>query len=373
MAILAGETMPDRARPFEGKWTLRNVDRRWGFGPQSYKSPMNRPLITDIGPQGGGHPNDPEILTKTLSIVIPCFNEEEVLTETTRRMCALLERLESVGKISPESAVWFVDDGSRDETWGLIERMASEYRYVHGLKLSRNCGHQNALLAGLLSVPGDVTISIDADLQDDLGVMEQMLDAHRGGAEIVYGVRQSRTTDSFFKRQTAELYYRLVKGMGVDVVFNHADYRLMGRRAIEALRQFEEVNLFLRGLIPQLGFRSASVYYDRAERFAGVSKYPLGKMLAFAWQGVTSFSAVPLRIITSLGWMVSLVSFGFGAWALLSKLFTDNALPGWASTVLPIYFLGGIQLLCIGIIGEYVAKMYLETKRRPRYLIEKSV
>lgn len=334
---------------------------------------MNRPLIPDIGFQGEGRPKDAATLTKTLSIVIPCYNEEEVLAETTRRMSALLERLESEGRISAESAVWFVDDGSRDETWQIIERIAASDRHVHGLKLSRNCGHQNALLAGLLSVPGDVTISIDADLQDDLDVMEKMLEAHRDGAEIVYGVRRSRNTDTFFKRQTAEVYYRILRVMGVDVVFNHADYRLMGRRSIEALRQFEEVNLFLRGLIPQLGFRSASIYYDRAERFAGVSKYPLGKMLAFAWQGVTSFSAVPLRIITSMGWIVSLASFIFGMWALVTKLFTENALPGWASTVLPIYFLGGIQLLCIGIIGEYVAKMYLETKRRPRYLIEKSV
>ncbi len=308
-----------------------------------------------------------------LAIVIPCFNEEDVLGETTRRLTALLEGLEANGSVAPESSVWFVDDGSRDGTWPLIARFAAENRYVHGLKLSRNCGHQNALLAGLLSVPGEVTISIDADLQDDLGVIEQMLDAHREGSEIVYGVRKSREKDSFFKKMTAEMYYRILSTMGVDVVFNHADYRLMGRRAIEALRQFDEVNLFLRGLIPQLGFASSCVYYDRGERFAGVSKYPLRKMLGFAWQGVTSFSAVPLRIITSLGWIVSFLSFLFGGWALMVKIFLNTVLPGWTSTVLPIYFLGGIQLLCIGIIGEYVAKIYLETKRRPRFLIERSI
>lgn len=308
-----------------------------------------------------------------LAVVIPCYNEEEVLGETTRRLTELLDALEAKRIIAPDSAIWFVDDGSRDGTWQMIARYAAENRYVHGLKLSRNCGHQNALLAGLLTVPGDVTISIDADLQDDLDVIEQMLDAHRKGSEIVYGVRKSRDKDSFFKKMTAEMYYHILSIMGVDVVFNHADYRLMGRRPLEALRQFDEVNLFLRGLIPQLGYASSCVYYDRAERFAGVSKYPLRKMLAFAWQGVTSFSAVPLRIITSLGWIVSFASFLLGGWALMGKLVFKTVLPGWTSTVLPIYFLGGIQLLCIGIIGEYVAKIYLETKRRPRFLIERSI
>ena len=309
---------------------------------------------------------------KRLSLVIPCYNEEEVLPETTRRLGALLQDLVARGKIGPESYVYLVDDGSRDRTWSIIESATREHTFVRGIKLSRNRGHQNALLAGLFSAEGDAVISIDADLQDDLGAIESMVDAYDAGSDIVYGVRKGRTADTFSKRLTAEGYYKLLHFMGVEAVFNHADYRLMSRRAIDTLREFKEVNLFLRGIIPQLGFTTSVVYYDRAKRFTGESKYPLRKMLAFAWQGITSFSAVPLHLITTLGVLVSLGSFAVTLWALWIRLFSLEAVPGWASTVLPIYFLGGIQLLCIGIIGEYLAKIYMETKGRPRYLIEKT-
>ena len=228
----------------------------------------------------------------------------------------------------------------------------------------------DAVLAGILDAKGDAVISLDADLQDDLGAIEKMIVAHRQGSDIVYGVRGKRDTDTFFKRLSAEGFYRLMERFGVELVFNHADYRLMSRRAIEALREFSEVNLFLRGIIPQLGFPSTIIYYNRIERFAGESKYPLKKMLALAWQGITSFSTVPLRMITTLGFLVSLGSFGISLWAIFVRLFSTQAVPGWASTVLPIYLLGGIQLLCIGIIGEYLAKIYMETKRRPHFFIE---
>lgn len=309
----------------------------------------------------------------TLAIVVPCYNEQEVLGETTRRLASLLEGLIAGGRIGAASRVYYVDDGSRDGTWRLIENLSRERPFVRGIKLSRNRGHQNALVAGLLHAEGDVTISVDADLQDDLGAIETMLDAHVAGADIVYGVRKSRTTDTPFKRLTAEGYYRILAAMGVEVVFNHADYRLMSRRAIEALREFDEVNLFLRGIIPQLGFPSSIVYYDRGERFAGESKYPLRRMLAFALQGVTSFSAFPLRLITGLGLLISVLSFAITLWAIGIRLFGSSAVPGWASTVVPIYLLGGIQLLCIGIIGEYLAKIYMETKRRPRYIIDRII
>ena len=307
-----------------------------------------------------------------LGIVIPCYNEEEVLPETTRRLAELLQHLITSGKAVPDSRVYYVDDGSRDRTWELIESLAETHSFVRGIKLSRNRGHQNALLAGLLNADGEVIISVDADLQDDLAAIEEMLDCYAAGYEIVYGVRKSRETDTLFKSFTAKAYYHLLGGMGVEIIYNHADYRLMSRQVVEALKEYGEVNLFLRGIIPQLGFAHALVYYDRAERFAGESKYPLKKMLSFAWQGITSFSALPLRFITSLGLLVSLVSFGITVWALWVRLFSHDAIPGWASTVLPIYFIGGIQLLCLGIMGEYLAKIYAETKRRPRYIIEKT-
>ena len=304
--------------------------------------------------------------------MVPCFDEEQVLPETTRRLGEVILDLSARRKIDPASSVYFVDDGSRDGTWAVVESLARTHGFVRGIKLSRNRGHQNALLAGLFSAEGDVVISIDADLQDDVAAIEPMLDAHAAGNEIVYGVRKSRDSDTLFKRNSAKGFYRLLRRMGVEAVSDHADYRLMSRRAIEALRDFREVNLYLRGIIPQLGFASAIVHYDRGDRLAGETKYPLGKMLSLAWQGVTSFSAVPLRLITGIGLLVSLGSFAVTLWALWIRIFTGAAVPGWASTVLPIYFLGGIQLLCIGIIGEYLAKIYMETKGRPRYVIEKT-
>jgi glycosyltransferase involved in cell wall biosynthesis len=312
------------------------------------------------------------LVGKRLSLVVPCFNEEAVLPETTRRLGELLHRLIAHGRISEASHVCFIDDGSLDQTWPMIEAATNTHTFVRGIKLSRNCGHQNALLAGLFSADGDAVITIDADLQDDLVAIESMVEAYLGGSDIVYGVRSRRSGDTFLKRFTAESYYRLLNWMGVQAVFNHADYRLMSRRAVDALRGFKEVNLFLRGIIPLLGFTASTVYYDRAQRFAGKSKFPLRKMLGLAWEGITSFSAVPLHLITTLGLVVSLGSFAVTLWALWVRLFTEDAVPGWASTVLPIYFLGGIQLLCIGIIGEYLAKMYMETKERPRYLIERT-
>jgi glycosyltransferase involved in cell wall biosynthesis len=305
-----------------------------------------------------------------LAIVVPCYNEEQVLPETARRLRMLVATLALEGRIGRGSHVVFVDDGSRDKTWTLIESCTIKYSEILGLKLSRNRGHQNALLAGLLAAQGDVTVSVDADLQDDLNAIGEMIAAHASGADIVYGVRKRRDTDSYFKRFSAEFYYWLLARMGVDIVFNHADYRLLSRRALDALRQYDESNLFLRGIIPQLGFRTAVVYYNRAERFAGESKYPLGKMLAFAWEGITSFSAAPLRLITGLGMLISLSSFLIALWALGVRLFSESAVPGWASTVVPLYFLGGVQLLCTGIIGEYLAKIYMETKRRPHFVVE---
>lgn len=293
--------------------------------------------------------------------------------ETTCQMAELLQQLIIEGNITPNSRVYYVDDGSLDRTWGLIESLAETYTFVHGIKLSRNRGHQNALLAGLLSAEGEVIISVDADLQDDLSAIKTMVERYAAGYDIVYGVRGSRKTDTFFKHFTSQAYYRLLSVMGVEIIYNHADYRLMSRKVIEALKEFGEVNLFLRGIIPQLGFSSTLVYYDRADRYAGESKYPLKKMLSFAWQGITSSSDLPLRFITNLGVLVSLISFLITAWAIVIRLFTQNALPGWASTVLPIYFLGGVQLLCLGIIGEYLAKIYAETKHRPRYIIEKTI
>ncbi len=306
-----------------------------------------------------------------LAIIIPCYNEEEVLPETARRIDELMSDMVRRGKIAGESSVYFVDDGSRDRTWSLIEGLAASSRRFHGIKLSRNRGHQTALLAGLQSAKGDAIVSVDADLQDDLNAIEKMVDAYSEGADVVYGVRQSRDEDTAFKRLTAEGYYKLLAALGVDVVFNHADYRLMSRRAVDALCSFDESNLFIRGIIPQIGFPSAIVKYDRRERFAGESKYPLKKMIALAWNGVTSFSAAPLRLITGLGAAISVVTLGVACWALAIKLFTTSALPGWASTVVPIYFLGGVQLLAIGIMGEYLAKIYLETKRRPKYFVDK--
>jgi glycosyltransferase involved in cell wall biosynthesis len=308
-----------------------------------------------------------------LAIVVPCYNEEEVLPETSRRLLELLTRLEAEGRITSNSTINFVDDGSRDKTWEVIDALAQSDSRAHGIKLSRNQGHQAALMAGLLTVSGDALVSIDADLQDDVSAIESMVFEFQGGAEVVYGVRSTRVSDTAFKRHTAQGYYTALKAMGVDLVHNHADFRLLGRRAIEALRQYGEVNLFLRGIVPMIGYRSATVYYERAERFAGESKYPLRKMIAFALEGITSLSVVPLRLITWLGFIVSLASFSMMAYTIYSKLMHDAVVPGWASSVVPIYFLGGLQLLSLGIIGEYVSKIYLETKARPRFFIDRQV
>ena len=305
-----------------------------------------------------------------LTIVVPCYNEEAVLPETINRLLDVLENLKSKNVISFQSQLVFVDDGSKDKTWQIIESSANVLPNVNGLKLSRNRGHQNAVLAGILDATGDILITVDADLQDDLNAIEKMVSAHANGADIVYGVRKARNSDTWFKRTSAEGYYKLLAMFGVEIIFNHADYRLMSRRAIEALRAYSEVNLFLRGIVPQLGYQTAIVYYDRNERFAGESKYPIGKMLALAWQGITSFSTTPLRMITTLGFIIFGGSFTFTLWAITVRIFTDHAVPGWASTVVPIYLLGGIQLLCIGIIGEYLGKIYTETKKRPHYHID---
>lgn len=306
-----------------------------------------------------------------LSIVVPCYNEEAVLPETISRLDTLRRELVAGRVIAPDSEIILVDDGSRDRTWALIEDASRRDACVRGVKLSRNRGHQTALVAGLHVAEGDAVVSVDADLQDDLNAIREMVSTCAKGVDVVYGVRKRRDTDTFFKRFTAESYYRLLDLLGVEIVFNHADYRLLSRRALEALKQYGESNLFLRGIIPQLGFPSAIVYYDRAERFAGESKYPLRKMLGFAWQGVTSFSAAPLRAITGAGVLVSIASFVVALWALWIRLFSEAAVPGWASTVVPMFFLAGIQLLCIGIIGEYLAKIYLEVKRRPAFFVEK--
>jgi glycosyltransferase involved in cell wall biosynthesis len=317
------------------------------------------------------NPSTPARTTlQQLAIVVPCYNEDEVLPETASRLNSLLNELIEAGFIGGMS-IYFIDDGSTDRTWALIEEMAARDNRVHGIKLSRNYGHQSALLAGLFHAPGDAVISIDADLQDDLAAIKDMLAAYSTGAEIVYGIRRERSSDTIFKRGTAEGYYRLLQTMGVRLVFNHADYRLLSRRVIEALRGYKETNLFLRGLIPQLGFNSATVYYNRSERFAGESKYPFSKMLGLAIEGVTSFSEVPLKLITVLGLLISLFSFGLALWALGVRIFNPSAVPGWASIVIPLYFLGGIQLLCMGVIGQYLAKVYSETKARPRFIVEK--
>ena len=308
-----------------------------------------------------------------LAIVVPCYNEQEVLPETNRRLLDLVSRMQAADLVDDKSGIYYVDDGSRDGTWPLIEQLAAADTRVHGLKLSRNRGHQMALLAGLMTVEGDALVSIDADLQDDVNVIEKMVHEHLTGAEVVYGVRDSRATDTAFKRSSALWYYGLMKRMGVDLVHNHADFRLMGRRAVEALRQYGEVNLFLRGIVPLIGYKAATVKYDRAERFAGESKYPLRKMLAFAIEGVTSFSIVPLRLITWLGFIVSIFSFAMILFVVYGTVVMKAAVPGWASTVVPVYFLGGIQLLSTGILGEYVAKIYIESKARPRFFIERSL
>lgn len=325
-------------------------------------------LSGEGNPFQGGSGQPPPALT----IIVPCYNEEEVLPAASSALKSLLQDLIAERLVAEESRILFIDDGSRDRTWSLIAQLARGDRLLSGLKLSGNRGHQNAVLAGILTAPGDLTITIDADLQDDLGAIRGMIEANREGADIVYGVRGARDSDTQFKRLTAEGYYRLLHALGVDIIFNHADYRLMSRRAVEALREFGEVNLFLRGIIPQLGFRTAKVEYDRKPRLAGESKYPLRRMLGLAIDGITSFSTRPLRWISIAGLVISALSFLLAAWALVSHSL-NFAVPGWASTVIPLYFLGGIQLLSIGVIGEYIGKIYMESKRRPRFIVEETL
>jgi polyisoprenyl-phosphate glycosyltransferase len=322
---------------------------------------------------GSDQPSSNHTTPVHLSIVVPCYNEEAVLPETLRRLGTVLERLIGLGKVACESEIVLVDDGSQDRTWEFIREAHTRDPRFRGVKLSANRGHQTALIAGLWAASGDAVVSIDADLQDDVEAMERMVDAYVSGHEIVYGVRTSRATDGQFKRSSAGAYYRLLKLFGVSIVRQHADYRLLGRRALESLKQYSEVNLFLRGIVPLMGYRSAVVPYERAVRFAGESKYPLRKMLALALDGITSFSAVPLRLIAMLGLAVSALSLALMLWVLWVKLATTSAVPGWASSVVPIYFLGGIQLLSIGVLGEYIAKLYIETKHRPRYFVEETL
>jgi len=308
-----------------------------------------------------------------LGIIVPCYNEQEVLPETAERLLALRQLLIKRGAIEDTSRICFVDDGSKDGTWNLIEELANRKDGISGIKLSKNRGHQNALMAGLFTMDGDALVSIDADLQDDINVIEKMVAEFHNGVDIVYGVRKRRETDSFFKRISAELFYKFLSLLGAESINNHADYRLMSRRAIESLKGFREVNLYLRGIIPLLGFRSAVVHYDRLERFAGTSKYPLKKMIALALDGVTSFSVSPLRFIMFIGFTVFLGTVFVMIWIVWTRFFSDRAVPGWASTVLPMFFLGGVQILCIGVIGEYLGKIYGEVKGRPRYIIEKVI
>ncbi len=306
-----------------------------------------------------------------LYIVIPCYNEEAVLLETATRLREKMHKLMSENIISGDSKVILVDDGSGDGTWALIKRIHYSDRMFSGCKLTRNQGHQNALLSGLDCARGkcDAVISMDSDLQDDINAIDEFVKKYEEGYEIVYGVRDSRKNDSFFKSKTAKLFYKLMNLMGAEIVSNHADYRLLGSRALEGLFEFNEVNLFLRGIVPLVGYKSAKVYYERKERFAGKSKYPLKKMISFAIDGITSFSIKPIKMITSLGVIFVLVSGIMLIYSLLSY-FTGHSVSGWASLITSIWALGGLQLLAIGIIGEYIGKVFLETKKRPRYIIE---
>ena len=304
-------------------------------------------------------------------LVLPCYNEADALPQTLRRLTALLDRLSTEGKIAAKSAILCVDDGSTDTTWSIITGGASLTPRITGLRLARNCGQQTALMAGLEEVAArcDAALTLDADLQDDIDAIDAMLAAFRDGNDIVYGVRASRKQDSAFKRATAQGYYRLLRALGADVVYNHADYRLMSRRALDALAEYKEVNLFLRGLVPLVGYPSTVVYYERGKRFAGESKYPLRKMLSFAWEGVSSLTVSPLRLITRIGIVMFLVSIAMLIYFLV-RYFTGHTVAGWSSLAVSIWAIGGLQLLAIGVVGEYIGKIYLETKARPRYRIE---
>ncbi|MCI8994616.1 MAG: glycosyltransferase family 2 protein [Lachnospiraceae bacterium] len=307
-----------------------------------------------------------------LYLVIPCYNEEEVLPETARQLLLKMNSMFEREMIAGESKIMFVNDGSRDRTWEIIEELHRQNPIYTGVKLSRNKGHQNALLAGLMTAKGraDMVISLDADLQDDVNVIDRMVECYYQGYDVVYGVRSARKTDTFFKKFTAQSFYKLMKAMGVDIVYNHADYRLMSRRALEGLSKFREVNLFLRGIVPLIGYRSTEVAYERHERFAGESKYPLKKMLSFATDGITSFSIKPIRMITVAGFLIFVMSLAILIYSLVVHSM-GRTVWGWTSTIVSIWAIGGLQLLAIGVVGEYIGKIYMETKDRPKYIIEK--
>ncbi len=307
-----------------------------------------------------------------LFCVIPCYNEQEVLPETSKRLKEKVNSLIERKMISSDSRILLVNDGSKDDTWNIIKKLHEDDEVFQGINLSRNMGHQNALLAGLMTAKDlcDMAISLDADLQDDINAIDAMIEKFNNeGSEVVYGVRSKRTTDTFFKRFTAESYYKLIDAMGAKTVYNHADYRLLSRRALQALSEFGEVNLFLRGIVPMLGFKSDIVYYERAERFAGESKYPLKKMLSFAIEGITSLSTKPIKMITGLGFFIFFVSIVVFVYSLV-RYFTGQTIPGWTTTVLSVWAIGGLIMISLGVIGEYIGKIYLETKNRPRFIIE---
>ncbi|MBA8896271.1 glycosyltransferase family 2 protein [Clostridium saccharobutylicum] len=306
----------------------------------------------------------------TLYLVIPCYNEEEVLHETAKRLIEKINTMIKNNIISDESKILFVNDGSKDKTWSIIKELHYENNIFSGINLSRNRGHQNALLAGLMTAKefADMTISLDADLQDDVNVIDKFVEQYYQGSDVVYGVRCSRDTDTFFKRTTALAFYKLMSSLGVDMVYNHADYRLMSKRALEGLNKFREVNLFLRGMVPLVGYKYSIVEYERHERFAGESKYPLKKMIAFALDGITSLSIKPIRIITGIGFTIFFISILTLIYSIIIN-FIGNAVTGWTSLTISIWMLGGIQLLCLGVIGEYIGKIYNETKQRPRFII----
>lgn len=308
---------------------------------------------------------------KILYVVVPCYNEQEVLVETSKRLREKFQTLIGSGKIDEKSRIVFVNDGSKDNTWKIIEELHRQDNLFSGINLSRNRGHQNALLAGLMTVKdcADVAISMDADLQDDINAMDEMLDKYYGGCDVVYGVRSKRATDTFFKRFTAESFYKMMNAMGANTVYNHADYRLMSKRALEGLAEFKEVNLFLRGMVPMIGYPSDVVYYERSERFAGESKYPLKKMISFAIEGITSLSTKPIKMITNLGVFIFLFSFVILIYSLI-RHFSGDTVAGWTTIIVSVWAIGGLILLSLGIIGEYIGKIYLESKERPRYIIE---
>lgn len=309
-------------------------------------------------------------MKEILYLVIPCYNEQEVLHETAKRLLKKITTMIENEVISQESRILFVNDGSKDKTWSIIEELYFQNKIFSGINLSRNRGHQNALLAGLMTAKeyADIVISLDADLQDDINVIDEFVDQYYKGSDVVYGVRSSRKTDTFFKRTTALAFYKLMSGLGVDSVYNHADYRLMSKRALQGLSQFKEVNLFLRGMVPLVGYKYSIVEYERHERFAGESKYPLKKMIAFALDGITSLSIKPIRIITGLGFTIFFLSIVALIYSLVVN-FIGNTITGWTSLTISIWMLGGIQLLSLGIIGEYIGKIYNETKQRPRFII----